>query len=419
MRRAGAGARFSPAAAAPMTDFLPAEEQLRVLERGVVDLVERKELLERLEKSRREGRPLRIKLGIDPSSPDIHLGHAVVLRKLRDFQNLGHQVIVLWGTATAMLGDPTGKNKTRPTLTREQVEANKQTYKAQVGRVLDLERIEERENGEWFDAMGFMGAVRLAAGTTVARMLERDSFEKRYRAGEPISVHELLYPIMQGWDSVELRCDVEIGGTDQLFNLHMGRELQRREGQEAQICLTTPILTGLDGTEKMSKSLGNYIGVSDAPRDMFGKCMSVPDDRMREWFTLVTDVALDEVDVLLGGHPRAAKVALARAVTALYHGDEAADAAVAEFDRMFREGGTPDEMPEHTVDRPEGAEQVLLPNLLAAIGFCASTSEARRLIQGGGIRVDGEVVADPKAGVPVGTYHVQAGKRKHARVTVR
>ena len=227
--------------------FSPVEEQMRVIRRGVVDLVEEGELGRRLERSREKGVPLRVKLGIDPSSPDIHLGHTVVLRKLRDFQRLGHQVIALWGTSTAMLGDPSGRNKTRPQLTRDQVDHNKQTYKNQVGAVLDLDTVEERENGEWFDRMGFLDCVKLAAAYTVARILERDSFEQRYAAGEPIAVHELLYPLMQGWDSVELRADVEIGGTDQLFNLLVGRELQRREGQEPQICLTTPLLVGLDG----------------------------------------------------------------------------------------------------------------------------------------------------------------------------
>jgi tyrosyl-tRNA synthetase len=400
--------------------FPPVAEQLRVLERGVVDLVERRELADRLERSRRDRRPLRVKLGIDPSSPDIHIGHAVVLRKLRDFQRLGHQVIVLWGTATAMLGDPTGKNRTRPTLDRAQVDAHKATYKAQIGRVLDLDRIEERENGEWFDAMSFMDAVRLAAGATVARMLERDSFEKRYRAGEPISAHELLYPLMQGWDSVELRCDVEIGGTDQLFNLLMGRDLQRREGQEPQICLTTPILTGLDGQEKMSKSLGNYVGVAEAPREMFGKCMSVPDARMREWFVLATDVTEARIDELLAGHPRDAKVALARAVTEVYHGAAAAAAAVEEFDRMFRHGGAPDEVPEVRVALAEHGtvDGVPLPVLMVQAGLCAGTSEARRLIQGGGVKIDGVAATDPKQGVPAGSYHLQAGKRRHARVNV-
>ena len=399
--------------------FPPVEEQLEILTRGSVDLVDRGEFEARLVASRRENRPLRVKLGIDPSSPDIHLGHTVVLRKLRDFQRLGHRVIVLWGSATARLGDPSGKNKTRPQLTAEQVEANKRTYKAQIAAILDLDTIEERENGEWFERMSFMDAVALASGTTVARILERDSFADRYRAGEPISVHELLYPLMQGQDSVELRSDVEIGGTDQLFNLLVGRELQRRAGQPPQICLTTAILTGLDGVEKMSKSLGNYIGVTDAPREMFGKSMSVPDERMREWFSLVTDLPGPRIEELLAGHPRDAKVALARAITADFHGEAAAEAAVREFDRVFRGGGLPDDLAEFTIAADELSEgRIGVTALLVRIGFCASTSEARRLIDGAALRIDSERVADLRATLGTGTYLVQAGKRRQARVTV-
>ncbi|MFO1051772.1 MAG: tyrosine--tRNA ligase [Planctomycetota bacterium] len=399
--------------------FAPVEEQLRVIKRGLVDLVEEKELVDKLHRSRREGRPLRVKLGIDPSSPDIHLGHAVVLRKLRDFQRLGHQVIVLWGTATAMVGDPTGKNKTRPQLTREQVDVNKETYRTQVGRVLDTSRVEERENGEWFDRMSFIDCVKLSAGFTVARILERDSFALRYRAGEPISVHEMIYPLMQGHDSVELCSDVELGGTDQLFNLHVGRELQRRAGQEPQVLITTPILVGLDGKEKMSKSLGNYIGVGDTAVDMVGKVMSLPDAPMREWFTLTTDLEDAAVTALLAGHPRTAKMELARLVAAAYHGDEAAAAAVLEFDRVFKEGGRPDEIPEVRIDAHrlvDGA--VPLCDLLVELGFCASKSEARRLVQGGGVRVDEVKQDDPLARLATGRYLVQAGKRKWARALV-
>ena len=402
-----------------MTSFPPVEEQLAVIQRGIVDLVEERELRERLEASRKSGRPLRVKLGIDPSSPDIHLGHTVPLRKLRDFQRLGHTAVVLWGTATARVGDPTGKNKTRPQLTLEEVRANQATYKEQIGSVLDLDRIEERENGEWFDRMDFMGAVKLAAGATVARMLERDSFEKRYKAGEPISVHELLYPLMQGWDSVELEADVELGGTDQLFNLLRGRDLQGREGQAPQICITTPLLVGLDGVDKMSKSLGNYIGVQDPPTEMFGKCMSLPDALMRDWFTILTDTPLAEVDALLAGHPRTAKVALARTLTTEFHGAEAAERAVAEFDRMFREGGRPDDIPEVRIGADALVDgQILVAAALAQAGIAGSNSEGRRLIQGGGVRVDGEKVADPKAALAPGSYLLQSGKRKFAQVTI-
>lgn len=399
--------------------FLPVDEQLARIERGVVDLVTREELIRKLERSRKENRPLRVKLGIDPSSPDIHVGHTVPLRKLRDFQDLGHCAIVLWGTATAMVGDPSGRDKTRPTLTREQVERNKQTYKEQVRRLLDMDRAEERQNGEWFDGMTFMDGVRLSGRYTVARILERDSFQKRYTAGQPISVHEMMYPLMQGWDSVELRADIELGGTDQLFNLLVGRDLQREEGQEPQICITTPILEGLDGVQKMSKSLGNTIAVNDPARDMFGKCMSIPDAAMEKYFTLLTGVASDEVESLLAGHPRDAKVRLACELVTTYHGAEAAASALAEFDRMFRAGGLPDEVPEVAIpveDLREGT--VLLAAVLARAGFCKTNSDGRRLIEGGGVRVDDQVVSDARTTLARGAHLVQSGKRKVARVVV-
>jgi tyrosyl-tRNA synthetase len=399
--------------------FAPVEEQLRVIQRGVVDLIAEDELVRRLKQSRDSGKPLRVKLGIDPSSPDIHVGHTVVLRKLRDFQRLGHQIIVLWGTATAMLGDPSGKNKTRPQLSREQVDANMKTYKAQVGRVLDMDAAEERENGEWFADMHFMDCVKLAARYTVARILERDSFMDRYKQGEPISVHEMLYPLMQGWDSVELVADVELGGTDQLFNLMVGRELQRQEGQQPQICLTTPIIEGLDGVQKMSKSLGNYIGVAELPQEMFGKAMSIPDALMEKYFTLLTDVGEAEVKKLLAGHPREAKAALAKALVRDYHGTDAAERASQEFDRVFKEGGLPDDIPRVRI--PEDAltaGSILLANAMTEASLCNSSSEARRLIQGGGVKLDGQKVQDPKMSLSSGSYLLQAGKRKVARVTV-
>ncbi|MCC6670852.1 MAG: tyrosine--tRNA ligase [Planctomycetes bacterium] len=399
--------------------FRPVDEQLRVIRRGLVDLVDERDLRERLAESAAKGRPLRVKLGIDPSSPDIHIGHTVVLRKLRDFQDLGHTAVLLWGTATAMVGDPTGRNKTRPQLTREMVVAHQATYKAQVGRVLDVSRIEERENGAWFDRMSFMDAVKLAARYTVAQLLERDTFQERYRRREPIAVHEFLYPLMQGWDSVQLEADVELGGTDQLFNLLVGRELQRHEGQRPQVCITVPILEGLDGVQKMSKSLGNHIAVLEPASEMFGKTMSIPDAAMAKWFTLLTDHGEAEIQALLTGHPRAAKVALAKAVVSAYHGAAAADAAEAEFQRVFRGGGLPDTVPEVRI----GAELlrdggILLANALGASGIAASASEGRRLIEGGGVRVDGAAVTDVKHLLRAGSWLVQAGKRKVARIVV-
>lgn len=397
--------------------FLPVEEQLAVIKRGIVDLVDEQDLQKRLAASREQGRPLRIKFGIDPSSPDIHLGHTVPLRKLRDFQRLGHTVIVLWGTATAMVGDPTGRNKTRPALTREQVEANKQTYRQQIGAVLDVDNIEERENGEWFLGQTFMDCVGLASRYTVARMLERDDFTKRYKGGLPISVHEFLYPLLQGWDSVELRCDVEIGGTDQLFNLLVGRDLQGQEQQVPQICLTMPLLEGLDGSQKMSKSLDNYVGVAEAASVQFGKLMKTPNELLEKYFLLLTDVPPEQVAALLG-NPLEAKFALARAVVADFHSDAAAVAARAEYDRVHKEGGVPDELPEWTPDdsvRRSDAGKIQFPTALAASGLAASSSEARRLIQGKGVRVDGAVVADVKAEFGAGDYVVQVGKSRAGR----
>jgi len=393
---------------------------LAVIQRGVVDLVDVDDLKKRLQQSRDTGTPLRVKFGIDPSSPDIHLGHTVPLRKLRDFQRLGHTVIVLWGTATAMVGDPTGRNKTRPALTREQVEANKQTYRAQIGAVLDVDNIEERENGEWFLGQSFMDCVTLASRYTVARMLERDDFTKRHKAGLPISVHEFLYPLLQGWDSVELRSDVEIGGTDQLFNLLVGRDLQGQEHQAPQVCLTMPLIEGLDGSQKMSKSLDNYVGVAESASQQFSKLMKVPNELLEKYFTLLTDVPAERVAELLP-RPLDAKFALAAAVVAGYHGDEAAAAARAEYDRVHKQGGLPDELPERRLGadvRRTDAGGVQLPTMLAQAELCASSSEARRLIQGRGVRVDGAVVADVKAEFGAGSYVVQVGKSRAAKVIV-
>jgi tyrosyl-tRNA synthetase len=397
--------------------FPPAEEQLAVLERGVVDLVDRDDLQQRLEKSRADGRPLRVKFGIDPSSPDIHLGHTVPLRKLRDFQRLGHHVIVLWGTATAMVGDPTGRNKTRPALTREQVEANQRTYRAQVGAVLDMSDVEERENGEWFHRQSFMDCIALASRYTVARMLERDDFQKRHKERQPIAVHEFLYPLLQGWDSVELRCDVEIGGSDQLFNLLVGRDLQGQVGQTPQVCLTMPLLEGLDGSQKMSKSLGNYVGVAESASVQFGKLMKVGNDLLAKYFLLLTDLPRARIDELLA-RPLDAKFALADAVVAGYHGASAAQAARAEYDRVHQQGGLPDDLPEWRPGSdfrrgPDG--RVPLPAGIAASGLAGSTSEARRLIEGGGVRIDGLVCKDVKAAFGPGTFVVQVGKAKAAR----
>jgi len=398
--------------------FPPVEEQLAIIQRGTVDLVELDDLRERLERSRASGAPLRVKLGIDPSSPDIHLGHTVVLRKLSDFQRLGHTVIVLWGTTTAMLGDPTGRNKTRPPLDRAQVEANKLTYRNQIAAVLDVGGIEERENGEWFDKKSFMDCILLTGRYTVARILERDDFEKRFKGGQPISVHEFLYPLLQGWDSVELAADVEIGGTDQLFNLMVGRELQKQEGQPSQVCITTPLLEGVDGSQKMSKSLGNYIGVRDKPGEMLQKLMRLPNELIEKYFSLLTSVAPASV-AELQNRPLDAKFELARVIVTGFHGQSAAAAAREEFDRMHQRGGLPDDVPELVIDPAALTEGKLwLPAALAQAGLCRSNSDGRRLVQGGGVRVDGTICKDPKAQLEPGAWLLQVGKKKAARVVV-
>lgn len=397
--------------------FPPVEEQLEVLKRGAVDIKSEDELRMRLQRALDSGVPLRVKLGIDPSSPDIHLGHTVVLRKLRDFQRLGHQVIVLWGTATAMVGDPTGRNKTRPPLTREEVEHNKQTYRAQVAKVLDTGTIEERENGEWFHKQTFMDCVALAGRYTVSQILERDDFQKRFAKEQPISVHEFLYPLLQGWDSVELRADVELGGTDQLFNLMVGRELQKQCGQPAQVCMTTPLLVGLDGVNKMSKSLDNYIGVAESASVQFAKLMRVPNALLRDYLELLTDLPTERIAALLA-NPLEAKFALADAVVAGYHGAAAASGCRVEYDRVHQQGGLPDVLPEWRPGpevRRDERGCIALPTALHLSGLASSSSDARRLIEGKGVRVDGVVVVEVKAGLGAGTYVVQVGKSKAAR----
>jgi tyrosyl-tRNA synthetase len=367
------------------------------------------------------GRPLRVKFGVDPSSADLHVGHAVIFRYLRRLQDQGHQAVLIIGDATAMVGDPTGKNATRPQLTREQVDAHAATYLAQAGLVLDLERTEVVRNAAWFDRMDFMEAIRMGATMTVARMLERDTFEKRYKAGIPIGIHEFLYPLMQGRDSIEVRADVEIGGTDQTFNLLVGRDMMARAGLPPQVCVTLPILRGTDGVQKMSKSLGNAIGLTEPPREMFGKTMSIPDELMREWFRLVTDLTDEQALALLAGPPRDAKVGLARALVSVWHGEEAAAAAAEEFDRIFRDKGLPEEVPAATLPAEllEDGEGPWIVRVLQHLGLAASSSEARRLLKGGGVKVDGERVADEQQRLPRGgCYLLQVGKRRFHRVTV-
>ncbi len=391
--------------------------QMQVFERGLVDLIERRELVERLERSLRTKQPLRIKFGMDPSSPDLHIGHCVPLFKLRDLQQLGHRIVLIVGDATAMVGDPSGRNKLRPQLTRAQVEENLKTYVEQVAKVLDMSKTEVRRNSEWFDAMRFEDVLRLTGKMTVARMLERDTFQKRVAENEPIGIHEFLYPLMQGWDSVMIRCDMELGGTDQLFNLLRGRDLQAGEGQVGQICFTTPLINGLDG-RKMSKSYNNAIALTDTAGEMFGKVMSISDDVLGDWFRLLTRVPMEEVAELLKGHPREAKARLGQEIASFFHGAAAGRQAREDFDRRFRDKELPAQIPEHSypAGAPEGG--FALPNLLKELGLCASTSDARRLIEQGGVKLDGAVVKDPKAKVAAQgpALLVQAGKLKFARV---
>jgi tyrosyl-tRNA synthetase len=396
-----------------------AREALAISLRGCEELLVESDWLAKLARSEATGAPLRIKLGLDPTAPDLHLGHTVVLNKMRQLQDLGHRVIFLIGDFTAMIGDPSGRNTTRPPLTREQIEQNAKTYFEQASLVLDRERTEIRYNSEWSDPLGARGMIQLAAKYTLARMMERDDFTKRFRAGVPISVHELLYPLMQGYDSVALQSDIELGGTDQKFNLLVGRELQREYGQEPQCILTMPLLEGLDGVEKMSKSKNNYVGITEAPAQMFGKLMSISDELMWRYYELLSLRSLAQIAQLreecaAGRNPRDAKVALAQEIVERFHSRAAADAALAEFEARFRHGALPENIPEVVL---RGAPMPIA-QLLKQAQLAPSTTEANRNIEQGGVRIDGERVEDKALKVPAGTYVVQVGKRRFARVTL-
>lgn len=394
------------------------EEQLEIIKRGTVEIINEEELVEKLKK----GRKLRVKAGFDPTAPDLHLGHTVLLWKLRDFQELGHEVYFLIGDFTAMIGDPTGKNETRPPLSREQVLKNAETYSQQVFRILDPEKTVVVFNSEWLGSMSAADLIRLASKYTVARMLERDDFEKRFREGRPIHIHEFIYPLLQGYDSVQLKADVELGGTDQKFNLLMGRHLQREFGQEEQVCITMPILEGLDGVHKMSKSLGNYIGILEPPEEQFGKVMRISDELMWRYFRLVTRIPEEEIDRLEREvkegkfHPMEAKKFLAETIVKTFHGEEAARRAREHFERVFSRRELPPEIPEPKIRISENP--VWLPKLLKIAGLVSSTSEGRRLIKGGGVRINGEKVTDEKAEVDVlkGELILQVGKRRFAKI---
>jgi tyrosyl-tRNA synthetase len=391
---------------------------MAVILRGADELIVEAEMRKKLE----SGRKLRIKLGLDPTAPDLHLGHTVVLNKMRQFQDLGQSVIFLIGDFTSMIGDPSGRNSTRPPLTREQIEANAQTYFKQASLVLNPEQTEIRYNSEWCDPLGARGMIQLASRWTVARMLERDDFTKRFQGGVPISVHEFLYPLMQGYDSVALKADVELGGTDQKFNLLVGRELQKQYGQEAQCILTMPLLEGLDGVEKMSKSKNNYVGITDAPNEMFGKLMSITDEMMWKYIELLSFQSTDSIngwkkDVEGGRNPRDIKVAFAQEIVARFHSQAAAEAALADFDARHH-GGIPDDMPEVSMDIAESSIGIV--QLLKRSGLVASNAEAVRMIEQGGVKLDGEKVVDRMLTIAKGTTVVaQVGKRKFARAMVK
>ncbi|NHZ82049.1 tyrosine--tRNA ligase [Massilia sp. CCM 8695] len=399
----------------PLTDTVL--EALAITKRGVDELLIESEFAQKLARSEQSGTPLRIKLGLDPTAPDLHLGHTVVLNKMRQLQDLGHQVIFLIGDFTSMIGDPSGRNVTRPPLTKEQIEVNAMTYFKQASLVLDPSRTEIRYNSEWCDPLGARGMIQLSSRYTVARMMERDDFTKRFKSGTPISIHEFLYPLMQGYDSVALKADLELGGTDQKFNLLVGRELQKDYGQEQQCILTMPLLEGLDGVDKMSKSKNNYIGITEPANTMFAKLMSISDVMMWRYFELlsfrsIADIAALKAEIDGGRNPRDAKVALGKEIVTRFHSAQAADDALADFVNRSA-GGIPDDAPEMTVDgAPMG-----IAHLLKKTGLCASTSEAMRMVEQGGVRIDSAVVSDKALKIEAGSFVLQVGRRKFARVT--
>ncbi len=390
------------------------ESQLALIKRGADEVLIEAELVEKL----KTGRPLRVKAGFDPTAPDLHLGHTVLINKLRHFQDIGHHIMFLIGDFTGMIGDPSGKNATRPPLSRDQILENAQTYRQQVFKILDPEKTEICFNSVWFEAMGAAGMIKLAAQHTVARMLERDDFSKRYASGQPIAIHEFLYPLCQGYDSVAMKADVELGGTDQKFNLLVGRELQKHYGQTPQCVLMMPLLEGLDGVNKMSKSLGNYVGIAEPPKEIFGKLMSISDDLMWRYFDLLSfrgnaEIAGLKEEVAGGRNPRDVKVMLAQEIVARFHSQKDAEDALADFEARFQRGALPDEMPELSIAAGPVAQ------VLKQAGLVASTSEALRMIDGGGVRIDGEKLSDKSLVLTVGdTIVMQVGKRKFARVSL-
>jgi tyrosyl-tRNA synthetase len=415
-----------------MSTFLPVDEQMDLLQKGAAEIIRVSDLRERLEESRKTGRPLRVKAGFDPTAPDLHLGHTVLLRKLRHFQQLGHTVIFLVGDFTSLIGDPTGKNVTRKALTREQIDEYARTYQQQVFKVLDEKVTEVRYNSEWLGKLGYEHTIRLTSHFTVSQMLERDEFHKRFQAEQPISLHEMLYPVMQGYDSVALECDVELGGTDQKFNLMCGRELQRHYGQKPQIVLMTPILEGLDGVQKMSKSLNNAIGINEAPAEMYGKLMSTSDELMWKYWVFLTDLKQSEVDALRAEvaagavHPMDVKKRLARTITAGFHGEEAAAHADENWARMFQQKETAEDLEEVHIAYADlvgpagepGALQIRVPKLLVQLGLAASGAEASRKLAEKAVKIDGEVVSNATLNVDVLPLRLVVRLGKRAKVAV-
>ena len=401
------------------------EEQLEVIRRGTAEIIPEDELVEKLKQSQRTGEPLRVKLGIDPTAPDIHLGFAVVLRKLRQFQDLGHKVCLIVGDFTAMIGDPSGKSKTRPMLTREAVEANAKTYQEQLYRILDPDKTQVYFNGDWLGKMTFAEVIQLTSKYTVARILERDDFTNRLAENKPLSMHELLYPLCQGYDSVAIESDVEMGGTDQKFNNLVGRDLQREHGQAPQVVIVMPLLVGVDGVEKMSKSLGNYIGITESPRDMYGKVMSIPDEVMSQFFELATDVPMDEIrqmerEVGEGKNPKSVKQRLAREIVTIYHDHDAAVAEDEAFNRVFSGGELPEDAPEMDVPAASFKDgKIWIVRLLTDLNMAKSNAEARRLVQQGAVSIDSERIADPNTDLAVASGSIlKVGRHKFAKLNL-
>lgn len=398
--------------------MLTVEEQIEIIHRGVAEIVPEQELQTKLENSIKENRPLRVKLGLDPTAPDIHLGWTVVLRKLRQFQDLGHQACLIIGDFTAQIGDPSGKSKTRKQLTREEVEQNAKDYEKQLFKILDPAKTTFHFNGDWLGSMTFADVIRLGSKYTVARMLEREDFAKRFREEKPIGIHEFLYPLCQGYDSVAIQADIEMGGMDQKFNNLVGRDLQRESGQEPQVTLMMPLLLGLDGVEKMSQSLGNYVGIMEPPNEMYGKLMSITDEMMRQYFELCTDVPMDEVDQVLAGHPKKAKQRLAREIVTLYHSRAAADEAEAEFERVFSAHALPQDMDTIVLSEQDlSAGKIGILPLIRKADFAPSNNEARRLVEQGGVSINSQVVSDVNEEIEVHDGDVlKVGKRRYGRI---